>query len=92
MSTCTAAVTPRQILVVNRSRTCEKNIWTHATAANAAFFIGDDPRATEHLRAAAALRPDAGSIASIERGLTGLAGKVDKGADRVKVLLTALRS
>ena len=70
----------------------EKNVWTHATAANAAFFIGDDLGATEHLRAAAALRPDAGSIASIERGLMGLAGNIERGAERAKPLLVALRS
>lgn len=70
----------------------EKNIWTHATAANAAFFIGSDAQALEHLRAAAVLRPDAGAIASIERGLTGLAGRLENGADRVKALLAGLRS
>lgn len=70
----------------------EKNVWTHATAANAAFFIGDDARAIEHLRSTAALRPDAGSIASVERGLVGLASKTEKGSERVKSLLAALRS
>jgi len=70
----------------------EKNVWTHSTAANAAFFLGDDMRAADHLRAAAVLRPDAGSIASVERGLMGLAGKIENGAERVKALLAALRS
>jgi tetratricopeptide (TPR) repeat protein len=70
----------------------EKNVWTHATAANAAFFIGEDARAIDHLRAASALRPDAGSIATIERGLNALAKKTEGGGERVKALLAALRS
>lgn len=69
----------------------EKNVWTHATAANAAFFLGDDEGATKHLNAVAALRPDAGSIASVERGLMGLVDKVENGAARVERLVAALR-
>lgn len=63
-----------------------------ATAANAAFFIGKDERAIGHLRAARALRPDAGSIATIERGVNGLARRIEGGGERVKPLLAALRS
>jgi tetratricopeptide (TPR) repeat protein len=80
----------RALVIIERLD--EKNVWTHATAANAAFFIGEDARAIDHLRAAGALRPDAGSIATIERGLTALAAKIEGGTERVKALLAALRS
>lgn len=69
----------------------ESNVWTHATAANAAFVLGDDAVASEHLRALARLRPDADSLSTVERGLRNLAQRVEQGATRIATLLGALR-
>jgi tetratricopeptide (TPR) repeat protein len=60
----------------------DTNVWTHATAANAAFVLGDDDDARTHLRAIRATKPDAGTLATIERGLHTLARKLPNGAAR----------
>jgi tetratricopeptide (TPR) repeat protein len=70
----------------------EGNLWTHATAANASFFIGDDEGAAGHLEAARAKGLDADSRAIIERGLTGLATHMPNGDQRLRVLLGVLRA
>ena len=68
------------------------NVWTNASAANAAFVLGEDERAASLLRAASRLNPDSGSLASIERGLRGLATRLEKGEERVLFLIGALRA
>ena len=70
----------------------ESNIWTNASAANAAFVLGDDDRAASLLKAAAAMHPDSGSLGTIERGLRGLAARLDRGDERVMFLIGALRA
>ena len=59
----------------------ESNVWTNASAANAAFVLGEDDRAASLLKAAAAMHPDSGSLATIERGLRGLAARLNRGDD-----------
>ena len=70
----------------------ESSIWTHATAANAAFFTGDDARASKHLLAVNKLGLDAGSRDTIEGGLTNVARHVEGGEARLQSLLQTLRS
>jgi len=70
----------------------ERNLWTHATAANAAFFLGDDARATAHLEAATRKGLDADSLATIERGLKNIAAQLPDGEARLQKLLPLLRT
>ena len=70
----------------------ETNVWTHASAANAAFFLGEDGRAATHLEAARKKGLDADSLLSIERGLSGLAAHLEKGDARLRELLLHLRT
>jgi tetratricopeptide (TPR) repeat protein len=70
----------------------ESNVWTQASAANAAFVLGEDDRAASLLKAAAGMDPDSGSLATIERGLRGLAARLDRGEERVMFLVGALRA
>ncbi|MDH5427023.1 MAG: hypothetical protein OEY57_02440, partial [Nitrospirota bacterium] len=69
----------------------ESNIWTHATAANAAFFIGNDQQASKHLTHIKSLNPDADSISTIEDGLKGIATHIEHGHSRLETFLGALR-
>ncbi len=87
-----AAAAFRRVLSIIEALT-EANIWTHASAANAAFFLHDDETATRHLRAAKQERDfNADSRAIIERGLRGLAQSIEDGEKRVEALLAALRA
>jgi tetratricopeptide (TPR) repeat protein len=71
----------------------ETNIWTHASAANAAFFLGEDERAVLHLKAAAGKKElDTDSRASIERGLNGLAARIPDGSVRLQKVLANFRA
>ena len=65
----------------------EDNTWVLSTAANAAFFLGEDAQAVEKLRVIWRRGVDKGSWASIERGLQGLSGRVDNGAARLGLIL-----
>ncbi len=85
-----AAEAYRHALAIIRSLN-ETNVWIQATAANAAFFIGDDVAASGHLRAIKEERVDAGTRGTIERGLKGIAERVDDGAARLERLLIELR-
>lgn len=78
----------RALDIIGRLR--ETNIWTHATAANAAFVLGKDELAAKNLKAIAETKPDAGSLATIEGGLERLAKRVEGGGERVLVLRGAL--
>jgi len=71
-------------------RVRDVNIWTHATAANAAFVVGDDARAVRSLHAVMALKPDAGQLATIEKGLRRLAAQLDDGDRRMAELADVL--
>jgi tetratricopeptide (TPR) repeat protein len=79
----------RALAIIDRLN--EDNAWTHATAAGAAFFIGDDEAALRHLRGVRHDDASNGVIDSIGRGLRGLADNVPNGSLRVEALLTALR-
>jgi len=67
--------------IIERLR--EPNIWTNATAANAAFVVGDDDGAEKLLRAVMAKNPDADELATIERGLRRLAPLLEQGDHRM---------
>jgi tetratricopeptide (TPR) repeat protein len=73
------------------SRVRDINVWTYATAANANFVLGEDERALECVRAIAAGRPDAGPLATVERGLRKLAPHLANGEARVLTLIAALQ-
>lgn len=81
----------RRALTILRGLT-EANIWTHATAANAAFALGDDGEAVQFLVKVRESNPDGDQLATIERGLRDLAAKVKDGASRLDVLLRTLHS
>jgi tetratricopeptide (TPR) repeat protein len=70
----------------------ETNLWTHATAANAAFFLGDDGRAAAHLEAASRKGLDADSLATVQRGLKNIAARMPDGQARLQTLLPLLRT
>jgi tetratricopeptide (TPR) repeat protein len=72
------------------ARLRETNIWTHATAANAAFVVGDDRRAIEQLKAVVATKPDADELAIVERGLRRLAAFLARGDERMASLAAVL--
>jgi tetratricopeptide (TPR) repeat protein len=78
----------RALDIIARLR--ETNIWTHATAANAAFVLGNDELAAKNLKAVAETNPDAGALGTIEAGLDRLAKHVERGNERVLTLRGAL--
>jgi tetratricopeptide (TPR) repeat protein len=72
----------RQVLeIIEKLR--EDNVWAKASMANARFFIGEDEAATELLRAILATGPDAGTRATIERGMNEVADRVEHGIARL---------
>jgi tetratricopeptide (TPR) repeat protein len=81
----------QRALNIVKNLTGEANVWTHATAANAEFVLGNDDNAREHLLAVNRFRPDADSVATIEKALKILASKMDNAATRAPALLRALR-
>ena len=70
----------------------EDSVWVRASQANARFFLGEDEQALVLLKAIAAKAPDAGSWASIERGLQGVAAQVNNGMARLAALLSQARA
>ena len=72
------------------ARLRETNVWTLATAANAHVVLGEDDKAKDILGRIHDLKPDAGSLSSIEGGLRRLAAHLDDGNARVSRLLGAL--
>jgi len=69
----------------------EQNVWTHASAANAAVALGKHDDAVAHLTAIAALGPSAGEVQTIERGLRDLRASLGPGAIEIDELLATLR-
>jgi tetratricopeptide (TPR) repeat protein len=69
----------------------DTNVWTRATAANAAFVLGDDLRADTLVKEIASVRPGADTQAIIERGLQHLAKQLPNGQTRLTPLLSSLR-
>lgn len=72
------------------SRLRETNIWTLATAANAAFVVGEDARVADQLKAILAQSPDADELATIEKGLRRLAPLLDQGDQRMAAFAAVL--
>lgn len=81
----------RQALAIIK-RLGENNIWVLATAANAAFFVGDDETAVQALVDIQRQRPDGGTWATIERGLSNVADQVDNGIARRDSMLARVRN
>lgn len=77
--------------IIDRLR--EPNMWAFATAANAAFFIGDDERAGTYVDRLMSLKkaPTADELQTIEQGLQRISGHVDDGAARVAPVVERLR-
>lgn len=71
----------------------ETNVWTQATAANAAFVLGDDERASALAAAIADTwpRPSADTQAIVERGFQRIAAHLPNGQARLKRLVVSLR-
>ena len=70
----------------------EDSLWVKASMANARFFLGEDQQAIELLSAIKAKSPDAGTWASIERGLNDVAGRMDNGLARLAHVLAQLQT
>jgi tetratricopeptide (TPR) repeat protein len=70
----------------------ERSVWSHATLANAAIVIGDEPE-LQHLEAAAQMdpAPSAREIESIREGLEQLRIGLSVPAERVRAWEAALR-
>jgi tetratricopeptide (TPR) repeat protein len=79
----------RALNIIERLR--ETNLWTHATSANARFFLGEDDTVRTHLGAINALGPSADDFATIQRGLEKVAGHLERGDERLQALLQELR-
>jgi tetratricopeptide (TPR) repeat protein len=67
----------------------EENVWVFATAANAAFVLGDDARAVDYVTRINGKKPDDDSLKTIVRGLRGVAERVG-GERRLDPLLDIL--
>ena len=70
----------------------EDGTWAKASTATARFFLGEDEQAIALLQAIRAKMPDAGAWASIERGLSEVAGRVDNGLARLAHVLAEARA
>jgi len=86
-----AATAYRQVLGI-LSRLNESNIWTHASAANARFYLNDDEGLAREVAAIRETRPSADQLASVQRGLETVAGQVDGGEARLRQVLASLRA
>jgi tetratricopeptide (TPR) repeat protein len=69
----------------------EDSVWVRGSQANARFFLGEDEAALQLLGEIAARKPDAGTWASIERGLEEVAKRVPQGPARLLQLLSQAR-
>ena len=79
----------RQVLEIIE-RLGEDSVWVRASKANACFFLGEDEQAQALLQSIVADAPDAGTWASIQRGLQGVAASVDLGMVRLAALLARM--
>lgn len=68
----------------------EENVWVYATAANAAFVLGDGAKAVDYVTKIAGKKPDEDTAKTIERGLRTVAGHIG-GERRLEELLDILR-
>lgn len=69
----------------------EANVWTHASAANGYFFIGDESGLAREVAAIRTMRPDADQMKSVIRGLETVAKHVDGGEAKLLLVLASLR-
>ena len=69
----------------------ERNLWTYATAANAAFFIGEIEKTKSYLKAIGNLNPSPNELTIIEDGLQRLAVNLEGGKEKLKAILKYLR-
>jgi tetratricopeptide (TPR) repeat protein len=69
----------------------EQSQWVHATATTAAIVAGDDDAVRRHLTAIRALKPTAGELASIERGLFRVQQQLKLPAETFSAWLAQLR-
>ncbi len=70
----------------------EANVWTHATAANAHFFLGNQEGLARAIAAIRAAGPGADHTAAVARGLQTVAKHVDGGDAKLQQALTALKA
>ena len=69
----------------------ESNIWTYATAATAHIVLGEQEFARVALRKLAGLRPSTNEIASVRRGVSGVAGYLKVSPSDLEDLLGLLQ-
>lgn len=81
----------RQVLTI-LTRLNEANVWTHASAANASFFVDDQEGLSAAISAIRALNVGSDELASIERGLETVAKHVDGGEAKLRQTLALLRA
>lgn len=86
-----AARAYRQVVAII-DKLADDSVWVKASMANACFFLGDDTRVVELLQAIEKTAPDAGTRASIDKGLNEVAARVDNGLARLLSMLSQARS
>jgi len=70
----------------------EANTWTHASAANAQFFLGNETGLAREIDAIRQTKPGADQLAAVERGLETVSKHVDGGDTRLRQVLATLRA
>jgi tetratricopeptide (TPR) repeat protein len=86
-----AANAYRQVLDI-LGRLNESNIWTHASAGNARFFLNDEEGLAREIAAIRQTSPGSDQLAAVERGLETVARHVDGGEVRLRQVLATLRA
>ena len=69
----------------------EHNVWTHATATNAAIVVDNHAEARRHLEAFRSLRPSPGQVETVLRGMESVAVEAGTSPDELKALSTILK-
>jgi tetratricopeptide (TPR) repeat protein len=75
----------------NLNRLAEHNVWTHATAANAAIVAGDLAEARRHLEALRELRPSPTQAESIVRGIKEVGSQAGTTPEEINSLCSTLK-
>ena len=73
------------------NKLAEHNVWTHATAANAAIVTGDLTEARRHVAALRQLRPTPGEMESVMRGMKEVGALTGIKSEEIDSLCAALR-
>jgi tetratricopeptide (TPR) repeat protein len=86
-----AATAYRQVVQIIEAL-ADDSVWVKASLSNARFFLGEDEAVIELLREIEATNPDAGTRATIDKGLNEVAARVDNGFARLSSMLAQARA